>query len=123
MDESLYTKAVETKFSKVITNILINAYESFDIKKIENKKIQISLQLINGLVCIKITDNAGGIDSSIIDKLFDPYFTTKHKFQGTGLGLFICSRIIIDHFNGNITCRNSEIDGEKGSEFLITFPI
>ena len=123
MDESLYIKAVETKFSKVITNILINAYESFDIKKIENKKIQISLQLINGLVCIKITDNAGGIDSSIIDKLFDPYFTTKHKFQGTGLGLFICSRIIIDHFNGNITCRNSEIDGEKGSEFLITFPI
>ena len=46
-----------------------------------------------------------GGEDSIIDKIFDPYFTTKHKFQGTGLGLFVCSQIVIEHFHGNITVK------------------
>ena len=123
LDETLSIEGVETELSRIIMNILINSYEAFDRKKIENKKIEISLEKTNNFIYLKIIDNAGGIDPLIIDKLFDPYFTTKHNYQGTGLGLFICSRIIIDHFNGNITCKNIEINDEKGCEILITFPL
>ena len=122
MNETLFINGVESELSKVIVNILNNSYESFHKEKIENRKILFSLEEIENKIHLKISDNAGGIDDSIIDRLFDPYFTTKHKFQGTGLGLFICARIIIDHFNGNIICKNIETNGEKGSEFLITFP-
>lgn len=122
MNETLFINGVESELSKVIVNILNNSYESFHKEKIENRKILFSLEEIENKIHLKISDNAGGINDSIIDRLFDPYFTTKHKFQGTGLGLFICARIIIDHFNGNIICKNIETNGEKGSEFLITFP-
>lgn len=123
MNETLTVDGIEAELSRVIINILNNSFESFEKEKIENRKILISIEEIENLIYLKIADNAGGIDPLIIDKLFDPYFTTKHKFQGTGLGLFICSRIIIDHFNGHIACKNIEINGEKGSEFLITLPI
>ncbi len=122
MNETLFINGVESELSKVIVNILNNSYESFHKEKIENRKILFSLEEIENKIHLKISDNAGGINDSIIDRLFDPYFTTKHKFQGTGIGLFICARIIIDHFNGNIICKNIETNGEKGSEFLITFP-
>ena len=123
LDETLSIEGVETELTRIIMNILINSYEAFDRKKIENKKIEISLEKTNNFIYLKIIDNAGGIDPLIIDKLFDPYFTTKHNYQGTGLGLFICSRIIIDHFNGNITCKNIEINDERGCEILIVFPV
>ena len=123
LDETLNIEGIEEELNRIITNILINSYEAFDRKKIKNKKIVISLEKINNFIHLKITDNAGGVDLSIIDKLFDPYFTTKHNYQGTGLGLFICSRIIIDHFNGNITCKNIEINDEKGCEISIAFPV
>ena len=123
MNETLSINGVEDELSKVIVNILSNSCESFDRRNIENRKILFSLEKIEDWIYLRVTDNAGGIEDSIIDKLFDPYFTTKHKFQGTGLGLFICARIIIDHFDGNIVCKNVEINGEKGSEILITLPI
>ena len=123
LDDNLDINGVETELSKVIMNILINSYEAFEKESIENKKVLITLKKKNNSIELIIKDNAGGIESSIIDKLFDPYFTTKHKYQGTGLGLFICSRIIIDHLNGTIVCNNIEIDGYKGCEFLITLPI
>lgn len=122
MNEALIINGVEDELSKVILNILNNSYESFDKKNIKNRRILFLLEENEDLIYLRVTDNAGGIEDSIIDKLFDPYFTTKHKFQGTGLGLFICARIIIDHFNGNIVCKNIEINGEKGSEILITLP-
>ncbi len=123
LGDNLDINGVETELSKVIMNILINSYEAFEKESIENKKVLITLKKKNNSIELIIKDNAGGIESSIIDKLFDPYFTTKHKYQGTGLGLFICSRIIIDHLNGTIVCNNIEIDGYKGCEFLITLPI
>ena len=123
LDESVNISGYEAELNRVIMNILINSYEAFDRTNIENKKISISLEERNNLIHLKIKDNAGGIEASNIDKLFDPYFTTKHKFQGTGLGLFVCSRIIIDHFNGTITCNNIETNEEKGCEFSITIPM
>jgi signal transduction histidine kinase len=123
MDKDIYYKGVESKLTRVVINILNNSYESFNKNNIENKKIAILLKNIDGFINIKITDNAGGIEPSIINKIFDPYFTTKHQYQDTGLGLFICLRIIVDNFDGNIICKNIDIKSEKGCEFLITIPV
>ncbi len=55
---------------------------------------------------IRINDNAGGIDESIIDRIFEPYFTTKHKSQGTGIGLYMSQEIVSKHMYGEITIKN-----------------
>lgn len=65
----------------------------------------------NGRVVLTITDNAGGIMPEIIDKIFDPYFTTK----GTGIGLFMSKTIIEKYMNGTLTVRNTG----QGAEFRI----
>ena len=75
---------------------------------------------------IKIRDNAGGIKDSIIDKIFDPYFTTKHKSVGTGIGLYMSNQIITKQFKGSITINNLEfIENGKnyiGAEFTVILP-
>ena len=74
-------------------------------------------------VIIKITDNAGGIDEKIIDKVCEPYFTTKHQAKGTGIGLFMTEEIIVKHLEGNFSIKNVNIDYEninyKGAEITI----
>ena len=55
---------------------------------------------------IEINDNAGGIDEEIINKIYEPYFTTKHQSQGTGIGLFMCREIVNKHMNGHIDISN-----------------
>jgi len=67
---------------------------------------------------IEVRDNGGGIDEAIIDKIFDPYFTTKHKSQGTGLGLYMTKQIIEQKFNGSIAAEN----GKAGALFTIRIP-
>jgi len=67
-----------------------------------------------GKSVMTITDNAGGIPEDIIDKIFDPYFTTKGPDKGTGVGLFM-SRIIIKNMGGNLIVRNTG----SGAEFRI----
>ena len=80
----------------------------------------------NGDILIEIKDSGGGIPEDIMDKLFEPYFTTKHQSQGTGIGLYMSQEIITKHFNGSITAQNVEFDFEnvnyKGAMFTIKFP-
>ena len=57
---------------------------------------------------IEITDNAGGINKDIIKKIFEPYFTTKHKYQGTGLGLYMTHKIIKMSMKGKISVSNKK---------------
>jgi len=68
---------------------------------------------------IRIHDNGGGIPSSILDHIFDAYFTTKHPSQGTGLGLFIAKTIVEMKFNGTIEAQNQE----NGALFTIILPL
>ncbi len=56
-------------------------------------------------VVIDIKDSAGGIDSKIIDKIFEPYFTTKHQSQGTGIGLYMSQQIITNNMQGTISVK------------------
>ena len=64
---------------------------------------------------VTITDNAGGIPENVIDKVFDPYFTTKGPDKGTGIGLFMSKVIIEKSMDGRLTTRNIE----SGAEFRI----
>ena len=110
------------ELSQVIINIIQNAKDAFTIKEIQNKNIQIVLE--NKTIedeeyaCISIKDNALGINKESIDKIFEPYFTTKHKSQGTGLGLFMSKMIIEKSFDGILKHVNSE----DGSIFSILIP-
>ena len=98
------------EFLQVIMNILNNAIDVLNEREIKNKKIWITIDDE-----IKIEDNAGGIGKDIIDKIFDPYFTTKFQSQGTGIGLYMSKVIITKHFQGDLLAYNSD----KGAVFVI----
>ncbi len=118
-------KNLEGEFSQVILNILNNAYDNFIINKIKNRIIKISVYLDKDNVIIKIQDNGTGVPKEILSKIFEPYFTTKYKSQGTGIGLFMCTEIITKHFNGQLSVSNEEFEfndkAYHGACFKISF--
>ncbi len=93
---------------QVMLNILNNSQDAFNENKIENPTINISYKETHNEQIIIIKDNAGGIPKNIIDKIFDPYFTTKEKRNGTGLGLYMCKTIIEKHFKGEIKVKSEK---------------
>ena len=111
---------------QVFMNILNNARDALESKTLNERFIMIDIFTEDKNVVIKITDSAGGIDENIIDKVFEPYFTTKHKSQGTGIGLYMSEEIITKHMNGKINVYNSNIFYENktfyGACFCIEIP-
>ena len=77
----------------------------------------------NNTAILTIKDNAGGIKNENLDRIFEPYFTTKHKSQGTGIGLYMSLEIINKHMNGKLSASNKEYiyNNKKytGAEFKI----
>ena len=78
-------------------------------------------------VFVTIKDNGGGISPKAENKLFEPYFTTKHKNLGTGIGLYMSYEIIVKHFGGALSAENQQFDYDGnqfiGAEFIIELPI
>ena len=108
--DDIKVNGYETELIQVLINLLNNskdALESFELKD-EAKLIFIDIFRINEKAIIQIKDNAGGIEEQILDKIFEPYFTTKHQTQGTGIGLYMCQEIINKHMNGSISITNTE---------------
>lgn len=112
---------------QVFLNILNNSVDAFKTSDVENKLIQIIIYTKNNYICIDIQDNASGIDEEIIEKIFEPYFTTKHKSQGTGIGLYMSEQIIEKHFDGKIIVKNSNFQCNSkefyGANFKILLPL
>ena len=99
------------ELKQVILNLIKNAEDILLEKEIENPEINIKTH-DNLLI---ISDNAGGIPKDIIDKIFDPYFSTKINKDGTGLGLYMSKTIIEEHCNGSL----SVVNNGYGAEFTI----
>lgn len=113
----------ENFLAQVLLNILSNAKDALIENQIENKKVSLRLFKEKNIIKIVIQDNAGGIKEENIDKIFDPYFTTKHKSQGTGLGLYMSTQIINKHFNGTLSVSNvKNEEDEVGASFIIEIP-
>ncbi|MDZ7820275.1 MAG: cache domain-containing protein [Aliarcobacter sp.] len=117
----------ENELIQALINILNNARDELKNKELARKLIFISTIKNDNEVIIKIKDNAGGIIKENIDKIFEPYFTTKHKSQGTGIGLYMTEEIIIRHLKGSIEVKNDEFIYENfsyiGAEFTIKIPL
>jgi len=126
-ETSLELFSYDNELSQAIINILSNANDAFKDKHISDKYIFITTYIKNNHAVIEIKDNAGGVPSSIINKIFEPYFTTKHKSLGTGLGLYMTQQIIKQNINGQITVENTKFlhNHEKfeGACFTIQIPL
>jgi len=95
---------------QVVLNILQNSQDNFLDEDILDAQINIKTYDTKISSVIEILDNGGGIKEDIIDKVFDPYFSTKNEKNGTGLGLYMSKMIVEEHHNGIITIENS-VDG------------
>ena len=107
--ENIQISGYETELIQVLINILNNSKDALELLN-DEKLIFIDIFMENKKVIIEIKDNAGGIDEGIMDKVFEPYFTTKHQSQGTGIGLFMCKEIINKHMNGQLNISNQSFE-------------
>ena len=109
----------ENEFSQVLLNIITNARDALVSNKIEKPIIKVNVSKIENNVIVKIKDNANEINEEIIDRIFEPYFTTKGKGNGTGIGLYMSKLIIEKNMNGKLTVKNDN----DGAVFIITLNI
>lgn len=120
LDEGLKVYGYQNELFQVILNLVNNSIEAFEDKdEIFNKEIHITSFQEDSNILIIVEDNAGGIPKEHIEKIFDPYFTTKHKKQGVGVSLYMCKEIVYKHHNGDINVTNTK----NGAKFTIIIPI
>ncbi|MDH4943729.1 ABC transporter substrate-binding protein [Sulfurimonas sp. C5] len=105
--ESIKAQVYVNELVQVLLNILNNAIDAYEASNMHHKKINISLRQEKHRIVIAIEDNAGGIPKEHLEKLFEPYFSTKGK-NGTGLGLYMSQMIIEKHFGGSIKVETEE---------------
>ena len=129
MKNDIQIDGYENELTQCFINIFNNAKDALKDNTVSTEKryIFIETSLENETVCIAIKDNAGGIPNDIISHIFEPYFTTKHQTQGTGLGLHMTYNLIVDGMKGNIEATNISYKYEgieyQGAEFIICIPI
>lgn len=128
LQEDIEITGYENELTQCLINIFNNAKDALKEKQNDDERfIFISSSIHNETVIIKIKDNAHGIPEEILPKIFDPYFTTKHQSQGTGLGLNMAYNLIVDGMNGTLEAHNvTYIHNDKkycGAEFTIVLPV
>ncbi len=116
LEDAVTIKGFSNELVQVLINILNNAKDALVEKNSDKKKIiTIALKQENDTVVILVKDNSGGIAEEIMDKIFDPYFSTKEGKNGTGLGLYMSKSIIEEHCQGQLSVKN----GRNGAIFTI----
>ncbi|RXJ68913.1 histidine kinase [Halarcobacter ebronensis] len=108
-------RSYKNEYSQVILNLITNAKDELILKSITNPTIVIRVDLVENKSITTVCDNAGGINSKIIDKIFEPYFSTKDA--GSGIGLYMSKTIISSHFKGELTVENKKL----GACFSVIF--
>ncbi|ABB43317.1 histidine kinase [Sulfurimonas denitrificans DSM 1251] len=107
--------AYKNEFIQVLLNVINNAREQLSQRNRADAQILIKSYDRDDICILEISDNGGGVDESIKDKIFDPYFSTKFDKNGTGLGLHMSKSIIEQHHGGKIYLQNIE----NGAKFII----
>jgi len=95
------------ELKQVLIVLLNNAKDAHLARNTYQSIVKVSIYHVKNNFVIKLCDNAGGIPKSLQDKIFEPYYTTKHKSQGKGLGLFMARKIIMERLDGQISVENS----------------
>ena len=125
--KSIETTSLENELIQVLMNILVNAKDALRHTVSAEKYIFIDVEEKDNQIVIQVKDNAGGINDDIIDKIFEPYFTTKHQFNGTGIGLYMSKLLMEKHLKGELTVKNVEYtfmdNNYKGALFEVILPI
>jgi signal transduction histidine kinase len=116
----------ESLLIQALLNIYNNAKDAIKENAVIYKYFFVDVQCNKNAVVITLKDSGGGIDEDIIEKIFEPYYTTKHQSNGTGLGLYITYGIISEHLRGTIEVHNTHYNylnyELSGAEFIITIP-
>lgn len=116
-EEDCLVKGFPNEYSQVLLNLLGNAKDAILQHHPDAGQVVVSLAVEQGQGVARVRDNGGGVPETIIDKIFDPYFSTKS--MGTGIGLYMSKTIIERNMHGIISVRNIE----GGCEFSVALPL
>jgi signal transduction histidine kinase len=125
LNDTILINGYPNELIQCFINIFNNSKDALLEIPEENRFLFISTHLDKDNVIITFKDSAGGIPFNVLPKIFDPYFTTKHQSQGTGLGLHMTHQLIVDGMNGTIEAKNINYEYKnkkyKGAKFTIKF--
>lgn len=113
--DDVVVEGFPNEYAQVLLNILMNARDALLERKVEQPRIVVRIFTEHDKAVTTIADNAGGIPEKMMERIFDPYFTTKGPDNGTGVGLYMAKTIIEKHMRGRLSVRNVE----DGAEFRI----
>ncbi|WP_456451797.1 FIST N-terminal domain-containing protein [Hydrogenimonas sp.] len=112
-------KGSPNDLKQVLLNLVYNAIDVLKERKVKDPVIKIEVKYNRNRVNLIVRDNGGGIEPELLDKIFEPYFTTKYKARGTGLGLYMSKMIVEKRLKGRISARNTR----QGAAFWIDLPV
>mgnify|MGYP003598910229 CR=1 FL=1 len=127
--EDTYIYGYPNEFSQVLMNLFSNAKDALEEHGVDPKCIEVAMTLEKNKAVIRVIDNGGGMDEEVIERIFEPYFTTKHKSSGTGIGLYMSQQIIEKQMQGTIKASNGSyrfkngVYGEKCAIITIAIPV
>ncbi len=115
---SIEAEIFPNELKQVILNLVSNAKDALLQNTASGRKIVISAREEEESICISVQDNGGGVADAIMDKIFEPYFTTKFESQGTGIGLYMSKMIVEKNLKGRISVENRS----SGARFTLFLP-
>lgn len=116
IDGDVRIEGYANEYNHVLINLFNNARDILIERFIESPRISIRIDESDGHSIVTVADNGGGIPPEIMDKIFDPYFTTTGEKHGTGIGLYMCKQIIENNMHGTLNAHNND----EGAVFTIT---
>jgi len=118
-DSDISLVGIPGEFAQVVLNLLSNAKDALLETRPDNPRIWVNVEKDHQMVRIHVEDNGGGIADDILDRIFDPYFTTKEEGKGTGIGLYMSKMIIERNMQGVLDVSNTAF----GARFSISLPL
>ena len=109
----------EGEFCQVLLNLLSNAKEILELRQIPRPRITLRLKQQADSMRVEVEDNGGGIKAEVLERVFDPYFSTKHRAVGTGIGLYMARQIVQHTLGGTLHAYNSD----SGACFILSLPL